>query len=186
MSANTPYSPPRAAVRDKQAVYGEVQIFSARGRIGRVRYLAYSFGFMVAGIVVLMALMGIVAAAAGFAAAMIVYAAGIIALIVVGTLFGIQRLHDLDKSGWLYLVMLIPLVGAFFSFYLIFAPGTKEMNRFGNPPPPNSGGVVLAAWLIPVFFMLIGILAAIAIPQYQKYVEKAKQAQIQTQPLEQQ
>ena len=186
MSANTPYSPPRAAVRDKQSAYGEVKIFSARGRIGRVRYLAYSFGSIMAGLLILAVLMGIIAAAAGPAAAFTVYIAGIIALVVVGVLFGIQRLHDLDKSGWLYLVMLIPLVGAFFSFYLIFAPGTKEMNRFGNPPPPNSGGVVLAAWLIPVFFMLIGILAAIAIPQYQKYVEKAKQAQIQTQPLEQQ
>ena len=186
MSANTPYSPPRAAVRDKQAAYGEVQIFSARGRIGRVRYLAYTFGFMMAGIIMLGVLMGIIAAVVGPAAGMSVYFVGIIALIVVSVLFGIQRLHDLDKSGWLYLVMLIPLVGVFFSFYLIFAPGTKEMNRFGNPPPPNSSGVVLTAWLIPVFFMLIGILAAIAIPQYQKYVEKAKQAQIQTQPLEQQ
>lgn len=186
MSANTPYNPPRAAVRDKQAAHGDVKIFSARGRIGRVRYLAYSFGFLMAGILALVAVMGIIATVVGTTAAMAVYIAGIIGLMVVSVLFGIQRLHDLDKSGWLYLVMLIPLVGMFFSFYLIFAPGTKEVNRFGNPPPPNSGGVVLTAWLIPVFFMLIGILAAIAIPQYQMYVEKAKQAQIQTQPLEQQ
>ena len=134
MSANTPYSPPRAAVRDKQAAYGEVQIFSARGRIGRVRYLAYTFGFMMAGIIMLGVLMGIISAVVGPAAGMSVYFAGIIALMVVSVLFGIQRLHDLDKSGWLYLVMLIPLVGAFFSFYLIFTPlllgGEGLPNRF--------------------------------------------------------
>ena len=186
MSANTPYSPPRATVRDKQATYGEVKIFSARGRIGRVRYLAYSFGFMMLAIVVLGAIVGIAAVAVGPAVAMTVYFAGIIALMVVGVLFGIQRLHDLDKSGWLFLVMLVPLVSIFFSFDLIFAPGTKDVNRFGNPPPPNSSGVILVAWLVPVFIMLLGIIAAIAIPQYQQYVEKAKQAQIQTQPLEQQ
>ncbi len=145
MNANTPYSPPRATVRDKQAAYDEVKIFTTRGCIGRVRYLAYSFGFMMAGILILATLMGIIATAVGTTAAMAVYIAGIIGLMVVSVLFGIQRLHDLDKSGWLYLVMLIPLVGVFFSFYLIFAPGTKEMNRFGNPPPPNSGGVVLTA-----------------------------------------
>lgn len=184
MSANTPYSPPRAPVRDKQVDYAEVKIFSARGRIGRVRYLAYSFGFMMLGFIILSILVGIATAAAGPAMAMTVYFSGLVMLMVVSVFFGIQRLHDLDKSGWFYLIMLIPLVGIFFSFYLIFTSGTKGINRYGNPPPPNSGGVVLVAWLVPVFIMLLGIIAAIAIPQYQKYMEKAKQAQIQTQALD--
>lgn len=62
----------------------------------------------------------------------------------------------------------------------MFTPGTLADNRFGPPPPPNSGWVVAGAVtyiaLIPIAFF-VGILAAIAIPQYQDYVARAKIAE---------
>ena len=43
-----------------------------------------------------------------------------------------RRLHDTDRSGWLQLVMLIPVIGLILMIYWCVQPG-KEPNRFGPP-----------------------------------------------------
>lgn len=42
-----------------------------------------------------------------------------------------KRLHDLDKTAWLALLFLVPVVSFIFGLYLLFAPGTAGENRFG-------------------------------------------------------
>ena len=44
---------------------------------------------------------------------------------------GVKRCHDLDKSGWLYLLIAIPVVGSIFSLYLLFAKGAEQNNKYG-------------------------------------------------------
>lgn len=60
-------------------------------------------------------------------------------LSVINTL---RRLKDLQKSGWYFLILFIPFVGAVFSLYLLFAPGgydTTTYTPYGdNPYDPNS------------------------------------------------
>ena len=46
---------------------------------------------------------------------------------------GVRRLHDINKSGWMYLLMLIPL-GNLFLFVLFCFNSDKEDNRFGPNP----------------------------------------------------
>ena len=46
----------------------------------------------------------------------------------------IRRLHDLNKSGLFCLLMLVPVVNAIFSLYLLFAPGTIGANNYGADP----------------------------------------------------
>ena len=46
----------------------------------------------------------------------------------------VKRLHDLNKSGWLWLLGLIPLVNLIFGIYLLFGKGTADSNDYGNPP----------------------------------------------------
>ena len=46
----------------------------------------------------------------------------------------VKRLHDLNKSGWLWLLALIPLVNLFFGIYLLFGKGTEGANDYGDPP----------------------------------------------------
>ena len=45
----------------------------------------------------------------------------------------VRRLHDLDKSGWWLLILLIPLIGALVMLYWFCQPGTPGDNQFGPP-----------------------------------------------------
>ena len=45
----------------------------------------------------------------------------------------VRRLHDTDKSGWMVLISVIPLIGLFI-FVLLIRDGTKGKNRFGPKP----------------------------------------------------
>lgn len=60
-------------------------------------------------------------------------------LFYLGTFFpflaaAIRRLHDIDKSGWWYLIMIIPFVGFFVVLYWHCQKGTHGVNRFGPNP----------------------------------------------------
>ena len=44
------------------------------------------------------------------------------------------RLHDLDHTGWLSLLMFIPLVNILFVIYILFFRGTVGDNRYGRDP----------------------------------------------------
>ena len=46
----------------------------------------------------------------------------------------IRRLHDIDESGWLALLVLVPL-GVFVFFPLMLLPPTPGSNRFGAREP---------------------------------------------------
>jgi Tfp pilus assembly protein PilE len=63
-------------------------------------------------------------------------------------------------------------------------PGVQGPNRFGNPPPPNTLGAILLALVLPLI-AIIGIIAAIAIPAYMDYVERAREAAPNSAPLQQ-
>ena len=49
---------------------------------------------------------------------------------------GSRRLHDLNKSGWMQLIWLIPLLGWIYMIYLLVQPGDAGDNQYG-PPPAN-------------------------------------------------
>jgi uncharacterized membrane protein YhaH (DUF805 family) len=165
MSSN-PYTPPRAAVSDVQSEqeYQEVRMWSAKGRLGRLRYLAYFTGAYL----ILGAIMAGVNAAASETVAGAIFLLLYAVAIVFGILVAIQRSHDMDWSGWTVLLQLIPLVG----FIWVFKRGTEGPNNYGLPPPPNTLGVKILGVLLPVIF-LIGIMAAIAIPAYVQYTQRA-------------
>ncbi|MEN8119313.1 MAG: DUF805 domain-containing protein [Bacteroidota bacterium] len=47
---------------------------------------------------------------------------------------GVRRLHDIGKSGWMYLVILIPLVGIIWLIVLWAQDGVAGENEFGFNP----------------------------------------------------
>jgi uncharacterized membrane protein YhaH (DUF805 family) len=168
MAAN-PYTPPRSQVADVGTdEVQEVRIFSTKGRIGRLRYLAYTS----AGSFAIMFVAGFVGAFIGASAVPVITLIAYIPLIIFGVMCMIQRSHDMNWSGWMCFLGIIPFVGLIW----LFKSGTQGENDYGAPPPPNTTGVKILAFTVPVI-AVIGILAAIAIPAYQDYVMRAQQGQ---------
>ncbi len=172
----SPYATPQAEVAEALPEFATLKVFTIEGRIGRLRYIAWSMALLL-----LFLVAAAVAAAGYFLTPFIGYTLGAIAVVamaVVSVQIGVQRLHDMGWSGWLYLLTMIPYIGGIFYLLMLIVPGRSDANRYGAPPPPNSKSVkiIAATWLIvPV----LGILAAIAMPQYQDYLEQATEMQQQ-------
>lgn len=173
------YSAPRADLStapEDDDTY-QPKIWALSGRLGRIRYLAY----LNISMIILMFPIGILAAvllptfatndAAGLGAAVTILL--YIPILVVSFILAKRRLNDLDHSGWWSIVMFIPFLNILIGLYLVFGPGTAGTNRFGKQPNKNP------TWLFLVIFfpiVIFGIMAAVAIPAYQQYTEKAKAA----------
>lgn len=180
-----PYATPVSDVRNAGSdEYGTVKFLSASGRLGRLRYIAFSIALLLitwlGGGAVMGIMVGIMSTISKDAATttMWVMMAIIYGALLIGSfMLAIQRVHDFDSSGWLTLLFLVPLVNVIFGFILWFVPGTDGENRFGRKTPPNGSGVKIMVVLVPfIFIFIIGILAAIAIPQYNEYVKRAQEA----------
>lgn len=170
MATVNPYRAPTAAVADSAEQYQEVKLFAVSGRIGRVRYIAYSVGVSLLFGILISALSAAFGAAGAGAAVVVVVIAGYIAMFTVMFMLTIQRSHDFDTTGWLSIVVLIPLVNLV--FWII--PGTDGENRFGAKTPPNSALAIIGALIVPIIAG-VGILAAIALPAYQDYTKRSQQ-----------
>ena len=46
----------------------------------------------------------------------------------------VRRLHDVGKSGWYYLIVLIPLIGFIWILVLLCTDGVEEENKWGTNP----------------------------------------------------
>ncbi len=111
--------------------------FSFNGRIRRIEYLLTCiFG----GIAISISFwLGIAAALVGSGSFGFRAFIGFAVLIAGGWSLlaqDVKRLHDADKSGWLLLLGLIPLVNIALGLYMLFADGTVGPNRYG-PDPKN-------------------------------------------------
>lgn len=187
-----PYQTPEAEL--STAVTSEPNqsgIFSLSGRIGRLRYLAY-FMCVYFLVLALVAIVGIIAAIAvpalgleeGGSSIMvgILFIAVYLPMIFYGFVFAVRRLNDCGWSGWLSVLFIVPFANIVLGLLLLFKSGDTDVNRFGAQPRPNSTGVKIAALGGLVIPFIIGMLAAIAVPAYSDYIERAKAAQISQQP----
>ncbi len=73
--------------------------------------------------------------------------------IYISFVFAIRRLHDTDTTGWLSLLLLVPVINVFLILFLLFAPGTQGPNRFGNVRPSKEWEKILA-WIYIVLTVL--------------------------------
>lgn len=64
------------------------------------------------------------------------------------------RLHDLNRSAWLWVFVLIPGLNLLFLFWLIFARGSANWNSYGNvPSTPGNLARLFGLW-IPVLLLV--------------------------------
>ena len=188
MTTSNPYQAPNADVVSASNETYQPKVFTAKGRIGRLRYLAYGFlSYLIAipifGIIGLLVAMGGgsesggpgVIGGIGLLLGVLAY----IAIAVYAFILAKRRFNDVGQSGWLSLLLLVPLVNIIVGLFLIFAPGKPESNQYGQPPAKNSNWVVAGALGLPIFVIFVGIIAAVSVPAYQDYVERAQQAELE-------
>lgn len=172
--AESPFAPPRADVGvEIEEGFGELNLWGISGRIGRVRYLAWSLvlGLISLPVIGICELSMKASLFLGGALMLVAY----VAMIVVGVMFGAKRLHDVGWSAWWLLLFIVPIANFVLSLLMLFMPGTQGSNNYGAPPPPNSTAVKILAWCWLLYLVfIIGIIAAVALPAYSNYVQRAK------------
>jgi uncharacterized membrane protein YhaH (DUF805 family) len=57
-----------------------------------------------------------------------------IGLLLPNIALGVRRLHDINLSGWFYLIAIIPIIGALFMLVVGLIPGTAGNNEYGEQP----------------------------------------------------
>lgn len=192
MSEQNPYQAPNTNPNSTPSTthYNQSGVFSLSGRITRLRYLAYPFIISLLTMAVVFFasfIIGIIAAVSGGGETSSAIAGGLGLLILIPTygfaifyafVHAIRRLNDINLSGWLSILILVPVINLILILFLLFKPGTPDANQYGAPPSPNPDWVkivsIIYAILLP--FAMLGILAAIALPAYHDYTKRAQQA----------
>lgn len=151
----------------------EVTFFSPNGRIGRMRYFSWYFGLSL-----IIMLLGAVIKLPAF----IVF----IAQAFFGFVFFAQRLHDLNRSAWWFVFLMIACIGivlglvngaggfailltifvVVFSLYVAFWPGSRGENNYGAPPPKNSLAVKVIFWSYLTIVMISSAVVVVSFPEY--------------------
>lgn len=101
------------------------KFFNYKGRLNRKRYF---FRILISSF-----LLELVAGILNLISPVLAFPVCVLSAIV-GVMLAIRRCHDLNKSGWFYLLLLIPIVNIFVGLYLLFAMGTIGPNQYGPDP----------------------------------------------------
>ncbi|HEY0064620.1 MAG TPA: DUF805 domain-containing protein, partial [Telluria sp.] len=137
------------------------------GRIGRLRYLAYSFAAIAAALLLSTCLHAL-ATSASVRLEMVSPVVWGVLLLVIGVGFARRRLHDLGRSGWWSLLQFIPFAGLLVVLWLLCAPGQPGVNRFGPAPEKNSRAIVGAAGVALCTVLSLLILYLVVLPMYRE------------------
>ena len=155
------------------------RFFDWHGRVSRVQFLAYStFNALIA--LMLVALLfvmiggfqGMVNASSEQLPMSLLGASsvGVAVLFYLQLAVSKRRFNDLNKTGWLALLMLVPGVNVLVYLYLLAVEGTVGANYYGLPARPATQLKTVLMILIPLLVMsLIGLLTQIVVPSYHSY-----------------
>lgn len=104
-----------------------------KGRSRRKEYWMFLLvNMMVAFIlIVLDNLLGLASETLGYGP---LYGVYLLATILPGLALSVRRLHDIGKSGWMLLIVLIPLIGGIWLIVLMAKEGEAAENKYGINP----------------------------------------------------
>jgi len=98
------------------------------GRAGRAEFWWY----VLANLIIYLVLFVLISASSIFSLVYVVYALG---TLLPSIAVAIRRLHDTNKSGWLLLLSLVPLVGGIILIVFYAIAGDTGSNTYGEPKP---------------------------------------------------
>lgn len=155
------------------------RFFDWHGRVSRVQFLAYStFNALIA--LMLVALLfvmigsfqGMVNASSEQLPMSLLGASsvGVAVLLYLQLAVSKRRFNDLNKTGWLALLMLVPGVNILVYLYLLAVKGSEGANYYGLPARPATQLKTVLMVLIPLLVIsLIGLLTQVVVPSYHSY-----------------
>ena len=76
-------------------------------------------------------IIGIYDAQTGYGILRVLYC---LAVIIPWIAVSVRRLHDVGKSGWMFLIALIPLIGSIWLLVLMVTDGNAGENEYGTNP----------------------------------------------------
>jgi uncharacterized membrane protein YhaH (DUF805 family) len=137
---------------------------------------------------------GVLSSVVGASSIVVVSAIYNLAVLIPSLAVFFRRLHDTGRSGWWWLIGLIPVVGWIVILIFMVQDSQPGGNEYGPNPKDGSGaaeggtaGAKAASGGIPkvalfaiagvVGVFLVGMIAAIALPAYQDYQKRAAQAE---------
>ena len=130
---------------------------SFSGRLGRLNYLA---GSLLSTIIWLaFVLLAVKAGKPGIAGIGIVFSA------IYGFRCVALRLHDCGRTGWLSLVILVPVFGVLMVLALLLIPGDEEANDHGPQPVAAGGRATLATLLVFIAMVNLSFRTMTASPE---------------------
>ncbi|MFM6907136.1 MAG: DUF805 domain-containing protein [Acinetobacter tjernbergiae] len=144
------------------------------GRFGRLSYLGWSF--MMALIFVITVFIPLVFSAGlldknaseGTNTVTIIFMLTLSLIVLISCyiaiVFIIRRLHDCNRSAWLALLIIVPVINLFFILYLLCAKGTEGPNNFG-PVRETRGWEKVLGSIYAVLFplgLILNILMSLA------------------------
>jgi uncharacterized membrane protein YhaH (DUF805 family) len=152
---------------------GEIKYFSHKGRIGRLRYFSYfSITVIIGGTLWWSLLFNIFlkmesSSARGFSwylndtkhilsLTLIVLTPLLLVIFSICLSLSIQRLHDLNRSGWFALLLIVPPINLVLLLILIFVPCANEYNNFGTSPKSNTLRTKILSILLIILWIFIG------------------------------
>ena len=64
----------------------------------------------------------------------VIYFLYVLAIFVPSLAVAVRRLHDVGKSGWMYFIALIPIIGSIWLLVLFVTDSEVGTNKWGNNP----------------------------------------------------
>lgn len=74
----------------------------------------------------------------------VVYLIYVLAALIPGLAVAVRRLHDTNRSGWLMLIALIPLIGPILLIVWFATEGTSGPNEYGDDPKNPSNDDIIS------------------------------------------
>lgn len=124
-------------------VLNKYAVFSGRARRKEYwMFVLFNFIFALVASLIDLGIGLLTFAAFGFGLLSILYA---LAVFVPGLAVSVRRLHDIGKSGWYYLIILIPIAGQIWLLVLLCTDSQPGDNKYGpNPKGEEESGKPIA------------------------------------------
>jgi len=129
MNDINPYSTPKKYFLDNDIhAYGTVKFFAFTGRLDRIRYIVYSM--LIPPILMLSLFIFVLIGLLNRALFNLIMVSFFLFFFTLLLSFVIRRVHDFNYSGWLALLVFVPLINIIFSLIILMKLSLKKPDYY--------------------------------------------------------